>query len=245
MKKSISVFLVLLIISAIVSFTACTPKNPVIIVRKDVVFTNARGDSLGAILFTPEAVNKLPALLQLYTKDVGPKQLEFARKIAQRKYTVMLLTLPERGEQNDGDSRLKPMDDILAALRFLQKQEKVAARLAIFACGETSAAAIDAAIADTSVAALVLLSSPLTYKGVDLAGKIGALSGRPVVVIAPKYDPVVSAEQSQQLYEAVQDPKKLVWLETDKHGMDVITTDMEPIVRRVILMLTDRYLKGK
>jgi hypothetical protein len=51
--------------------------------------------------------------------------------------------------------------------------------------------------------------------------------------------------QGRQVFENIQEPKKFVLLHTEKLNSDMISTDQEPIIRRVIVLLMQRYVQLK
>jgi hypothetical protein len=64
----------------------------------------------------------------------------------------------------------------------------------------------------------------------------------PVVVIASTEN-VAAFERTRKVYETLSKPKKWVELVTDINDLRMMQTHLEPIVRRVIVMLADRYVK--
>ncbi|MBD3384006.1 hypothetical protein GF407_03680 [candidate division KSB1 bacterium] len=64
----------------------------------------------------------------------------------------------------------------------------------------------------------------------------------PVVVIAST-EKAAAVERTRKHYETLSDPKKWVELVTDINDLRMMQTHLEPIVRRVIVMLADRYVK--
>jgi hypothetical protein len=51
--------------------------------------------------------------------------------------------------------------------------------------------------------------------------------------------------KAQQAFKNIQEPKKFVLLHTEKLNSDMISTDQEPIIRRVIVLLMQRYVQLK
>ena len=100
-----------------------------------------------------------------------------------------------------------------------------------------------AGVRDSTLAAAVLVSPVWPA----LAGEqdIAAWSGRPLVLIAPERDPQNAASAIASFYQSMPEPKKLVWLASDQTGSVLLETHLEPIIRRVSVLLFDRWLRGK
>lgn len=97
-----------------------------------------------------------------------------------------------------------------------------------------------AGVRDSTIAAAVLLS-PAWAEKQDLS----SWQGRPLVLIAPEHDPQSAATAIESFYQSIPDPKKLVWLATERNGSILLDTHFEPIIRRVAVLLFDRWLRGK
>jgi len=208
--------------------------------HEKVVIKSASGDSLGADIFRPDVDNVNGAMLQVYSQDISDVVFRFAQRIAEQKYVVMLMQVGKSVSSGVDSSSLS------AAVRYLQHVENVPpGKIALLGESKACLPVLQTAAEDTSVSAVILLSSPLIIGGVHMDREVTKLEKKPVVIIASQHDAIVPATDSQRLYDATPQPKKLVWLATDKHGSEVLKTDMEPIVKRVTLMLIDRYLKNR
>ncbi len=64
------------------------------------------------------------------------------------------------------------------------------------------------------------------------------------VVVVSNESPAVYP-QAREVFGNVQEPKKFVLLHTEKLNSDMISTDQEPIIRRVIVLLMQRYVQLK
>ena len=68
---------------------------------------------------------------------------------------------------------------------------------------------------------------------------------RPLLLLAATRGSRWDSLQARRFYARIAEPKKLVWLETGVDGAALLHTDMEPIIRRTIVLLFDRHLRGK
>jgi len=109
--------------------------------------------------------------------------------------------------------------------------------------GAAAWSGVRAGVLDTTLAAAVLMApswpAPVDEKELSL------WQGRPLLLIAPQHDPRQPAHAIEAFYQTVPDPKKMVWLATDRSDAGLLDTHFEPIVRRVSVLLFDRWLRGK
>jgi hypothetical protein len=104
--------------------------------------------------------------------------------------------------------------------------------------GKAAATLFALAAGDSMLKALVLINPVFADSAVFSGLSI------PVVVVASTKN-VNSFERIRKHYEALPKPKKWVELVTDIRDLRIVNTHLEPIVRRVIVMLADRYVKKK
>jgi hypothetical protein len=131
---------------------------------------------------------------------------------------------------------------VQAANLFLQNRfAKI--KIGVLGAGAAAWIAVAAGVRDSTISAAILL----TPSWPALAGEqdISAWQGRPLVLIAPEQDPQKPASAIDSFYQSMPDPKKLVWLATDQTGSNLLDSHYEPIVRRVAVLLFDRWLRGK
>ncbi len=107
---------------------------------------------------------------------------------------------------------------------------------ALVGYGDCAQALLRMAANDSMLNALVLINPVFA----DTTG-FSQLS-IPVVVIASTEN-VAAFERTRKIYETLSKPKKWVELVTDINDLEMMQTHLEPVVRRVIVMLADRYIK--
>jgi len=69
------------------------------------------------------------------------------------------------------------------------------------------------------------------------------MNSRPVVVLESAADRDTDQPALDRLWEMIGEPKKRALLQTRASGAEVISSDLEPVVRRMILLLGDRYAR--
>jgi hypothetical protein len=163
-----------------------------------------------------------------------------ARQMAGTGYAVMLLPAREEGDA----------DRSVAAMLFAAGLEALAAR-----CGSPSLPVVLVGIGPAATAAFtiaaqeervhgVLVISP-TSAGADsaLPAAVSQMNSRPVVVLESAADRDTDQPALDRLWEMIGEPKKRALLQTRASGAEVISGDLEPVVRRMILLLGDRYAR--
>jgi len=197
-----------------------------------------------ADLYVPPSDAAHSALVVALAKNDEPKKWSaFGHKLAEMNYAVMVVR-DVHSTRDDPPMRDNFVQIIYSALAYLRSQSNVRIhRVGVMGVGQAGISAIQVAGRDSTVAAVITLCASTRSRGAEIDSALGKLPPRPLLVIASTKDAMAPAEESQALYDAAKDPKKLVWLATDQHGTGALAADVEPIVRRVILMLLERYVK--
>jgi hypothetical protein len=115
---------------------------------------------------------------------------------------------------------------------------------AVIGVGPCSNAAIKIAARDTTVKAFITLDAA-HHLSSNVAAYFSQIPPRPFLFIEPTQNPQNPEIILQNVFESAGDPKKSVWLATHLKDSEILNSDLEPIVRRTVLLLVDRYLKGK
>ncbi len=63
------------------------------------------------------------------------------------------------------------------------------------------------------------------------------------VLITSGKDAAVAKKNNDPFFNMASDPKRVVWLDTDDNGVQLIQSDMEPIVRRIVFMAIERMMR--
>lgn len=232
--------LIAIIIIGMLLAVHCGSTDDVLVKVKSVSIYSDLGSELFAELYLPTAVQTAGAVILAMQETDRPVWRAFARKVAYLRYAVLAVSYNDIYNPQDS-SYIHHMRNWIKYLKDHQGSNKIG----LVAADAGSIVSLRIAAADTSIAALVLLSLSKYWCQYELNAELKKIKGRPVVFIAADRDRIVPSEQSRKFFEMVQEPKKLVWLASPDHGTDLLKKDMQPIVVRVATMLFDRYLKGK
>jgi fermentation-respiration switch protein FrsA (DUF1100 family) len=221
----------------------CTPvKKAAVEVQRIALWEGAAG-SAEADFYLPKNSARVPVLIiASLDKDGREKWADFSQKFARSNHSVLVIDGTILHNTTDllvSADNMQAMHSAIARLRALPvlKQQKIA----VLGVGPASFDALCIAVDDSTVAGVIALSPSYPKEEGKLAALLASLAPRPLLIIASANDSQLPAEVGQKLYQAAKEPKKLVWLSTDKQGEEVLKTDQEPIVRRVVSMLVDRH----
>ncbi len=165
-----------------------------------------------SVLIRPAEKKGLPALLLLATGSHGMAEvtswLDIADDLARQGYASLAVGLPQ----------LKP-EGITASLKYLRGLDFVdPKKLIVYAVDQFSEPAVQAVIADSEVAGLIILSSP------QVIDEISQLSGRPVLLLASRGDRQgMILEQTQTMAKAIGQSAQVVTLPGEGHGTFIFT----------------------
>jgi predicted esterase len=198
-----------------------------------IVIPTGDGHNIEADLFEPVGGGTEIVLIVGYGNDSErPQWTSFAGKIAERKYPVLLMPV-------DDDSA---WSGFVAAIHYLRQTASfVDAAIVCIGAEATGNAAIEAAVRDSSIAAVVALTPLPSHRQNQLIDQVRQLRGRPLLLIASEGDTVAPAAEIERIYDAAESPKKLVWLVGTVRGAPLLSTDMEPIIRRVCLLFMEKF----
>jgi hypothetical protein len=113
----------------------------------------------------------------------------------------------------------------------------------ILGVGKMAEQALAIAAIDTTIGAVITLDASSSFQYTQSI--FAKIPPRPHLVLEATLTPQTPEKEKVHYFETCQEPKKLVWLATDLKGSNIVNSDLEQIVRRTVLMLIDRYLKGK
>ena len=229
--------LVVIVLTAI----NCTPTKLPKVEITGITFPNEQGKLISGILYRPAIEGKSPCLIFAYMDEPGKPQTEnFLLKLSKQGYIVFELNL------NDADSLIEntPASNLVAAVCYLRSLTFVKPdKIAIMGSDKAGTAAIQAAVTDTTISAVITLAAYTVLHNMDITELVGEIAPRPIVIIASDQDVNVSKQDSQRLYDLAKEPKKLIWLASDVHGTETLGTHLEPIIRQVTLLFLKKYLK--
>jgi hypothetical protein len=181
------------------------------VVHEEVSITIPTGKA-DSVLVRPAEKKGLPALLLLATGSHGMAEvtswLDIADDLARQGYASLAVGLPQ----------LKP-EGVTASLKYLRGLDFVdPKKIIVYAVDQFSEPAVQAVIADSEVAGLIILSSP------QIIDEISQLSGRPVLLLASQGDRQgMILEQTQTMAKAVGQSAQVVTLPGEGHGTFIFT----------------------
>jgi len=222
---------------------SCGPTKQATEARKITIGIDGKQFITADLYVSQSSAPRSALIIALAQNDQPPKWSAFGHKLAGMNYAVMILR-EARPAKDNSSVEVDSEQIIHSAIASLRSQTTAKIhKIAVMGVGLTGFSALYAAASDTSVAAVITLCPPGQSGFAEIDSALVKLPPRPLLVIASNKDPLAPAEESQKFYDSAKEPKKLVWLATEKHGTETLMAETEPIVRRVILMLLDRHLK--
>ena len=222
----------ILFVTLLVTICACSSRIPSVHVIKIVIATGD-GHNIEADLFEPVGGGMETVLIAGYGNDSEKEQwTSFAGKIAERKYSVLLTPL------HDDSS----CSGFAAAIHYCRQNARFTDGGIIIIGAEAGGnAAMEVAIRDTSIAAVIAMTPMLSFRQDRLKDRVRLLRGRPLLLIASEGDTVAPAAEIEKIYDAAESPKKLVWLASNARGVPLLSSDLEPVIRRVCLLFMEKF----
>jgi len=194
-------------------------------------------EMLSAWKFAPEIFPARYSILIIAYEDkaFAAAWQQFAYKIAERGNIVFLVN--ER-EQHQNPNVFSPV------VEYARRQFP-SSGIALMGTAELAASAIYAAAEDSAISAVIALSPFGNNKQSEMKALVKRLNGRPLLIIASNEDPVVPKNTIVDIFAAAGELKKLVWLDSNKRGSELLTTHLEPVIRRVTLLHIDKFISKK
>ena len=240
-------FIILFFVMSALFFIMCGQNSVNGVLNEQVTFALNDSKQLSGELFYPSEEGVFPVLIIAPEKS-NKNEIwnDFARKISIKKVRVLVLGA-DAGSHDDQQNNLVMLSQkITAAITYLHNEKEIPVqKMALLGDGIGGLAAIQTAIQDSLISAAIVMDPPASHKDVDISQLYRQLNGRPFLLIASQKDTKSPSEKIQQYFDAAKDPKKIVWLASDKRGAELLATDMEPIIRRTCLMHVDRFVRNK
>jgi len=212
---------------------SCKPVFDDKVIKERVQVPAAASSALTATVYRHHSAKPEAAILLLCRSAAEQQAWDAtASRMAVQKYLVLSVV-----------SARSNSTDVRAAAAYLAGQY---AHLpyGLVGAGENAAICLSAGSADSAFAAAALLTPSPDIEQVDSLCR-RSWQGRPVLLLAAQQGGLWSTEQAQRFYDGWGEPKKLVWLATAKSGAALLGTDLEPIIRRTMVLMFDRHLRGK
>lgn len=200
-------------------------------------FTYKTGGKTSGLFFSTAATNDAPFLI-VFDQSLNALdnwQVTCAH-FAQAGYNVLAINFWDFSP--DSIFFLQPL------FSFVKPQPGRELKSAVIGVGAFAETAIKIAAFDSTVKALITLDAANSLPP-NISENLAKIPPRPFLFIEPTQNPQVPEKQKIAMFDSAGGPKKSVWLATSSNGSNILKPDMEPIVRRTVLLLVDRYLKGK
>jgi pimeloyl-ACP methyl ester carboxylesterase len=210
-----------------------------------IAFETTDGVTLAGRLFGPRDADEGVVLAHMFPADQR-SWYAFADRLAGEGYRV--LTFDFRGYCpggdagcSEGEKRVPDMwRDVVGAMEAL-RDEGVARIALIGASMGGTASLVAASMEGEDVEAIVTLSAPVTFEGLDAGpDTISQLPGAKLFIAG--HADVQAAQAVDALYSAALQPKRPLILTTEDHGTDILTGNQAGIASTEILNWLERYL---
>jgi hypothetical protein len=189
----------------------------------------AARDSLPCTIFEPQVDDPRPALvLALPSADEIPLWFESARSMARLDFFVFLYS-------GTGDTTSAPHRAVQSAV---QRYEDRLSNVFWVGVGDQAMPVLELAARDSLIQGVALLT-PTMVKGSLLDRYAEMIAGRPLIYIVSSASEKDRVDHRER-YERFGEPKKWVYLEEEGTGTALLQTHVEPIIRRVLVLLASR-----
>lgn len=210
-----------------------------------ITFPSTDGVTLAGRLFGPEHARAGVVLAHMYPSDQSA-WFDFADRLADRGYRV--LTFDFRGYCpggaagcSEGEKQIPAIwQDVQGAIQRIRSEGVTRVGLVGASMGGT-ASLIAASMEGSDIDAVVTLSAPISFEGLELTADELAQVSAAKLFIAGHAD-ITAAQAVETLYEQTLQPKRPEILTTDDHGTDILTGNQAGIASTDILNWLERYL---
>ena len=212
---------------------------------KEVTFESTDGVTLSGHLFGPDEGTAGVVLAHMFPSDQSSWYF-FADRLGQRGYRV--LTFNFRGYCPGGDAGCSEGEkdiaamwqDVEGAVETLRSEGVTQFGLVGASMGGT-ASLIVAAKQGRDIGALISLSAPISFEGLDAgAGVLAEVSAAKLFIAG--HEDVAAVEAVNTLYDGSIPPKRPVILTTGDHGTDILTGNQAGIVSTEMINWLERYV---
>jgi dienelactone hydrolase len=212
---------------------------------KEVTFESTDGVTLSGRLFGPDEGSAGVVLAHMFPSDQSAWYF-FANRLGQRGYRV--LTFNFRGYCPGGDAGCSKGEknipaiwqDLEGAVQALRSEGVTRFGLVGASMGGTASLIVAAKEGD-DVDALITLSAPTAFEGLDASADVLAQVSAAKLFIAGHED-ADAAQSVDALYGESLQPKRPVILTTGDHGTDILTGNQAGIASTEMINWLERYL---
>jgi pimeloyl-ACP methyl ester carboxylesterase len=212
---------------------------------KEIAFPASDGVMLSGRLFGPDDGSAGVVLAHMFPSDQSA-WFAFAERLAQRGYRVLTFNFrgycPGGGAGcSEGEKAIsETWQDVEGAVAALR--EEGATRIGLVGASMGGTASLVAASKEgQDIDALVTLSAPIGFEGLEASREVLALVTAAKLFLAGHED-TTAARAVDTLYAETLQPKRPVILTTDDHGTDILTGNQAGIASTEITKWLERYL---
>ncbi len=196
---------------------------------KDVAFAAASGSTIRATLYTTADADRPPAILLLHMFGSDRRSWDrFAREAASHGYAALAIDLPALGGAAASSGGLREPTsseatnrDLGAAIQYLLDTGADPDNLIIAGASLGANIAINYAVADPRVQAVIALSPGEDYRGVRVLPATAELTRRPLLIMATEGDSY-SAATARKMHAASENQCELRIYPGSAHGTDIL-----------------------
>ena len=224
---------------------ACGDGNEPSTGSREVTFDSSDGIALNGRLFGPDGATAGVVLAHMFPADQS-SWFDFAERLGREGYRV--LTFDFRGSCPGGDAGCSGGErdipaiwqDVEGAIAELRSEGVLRVGLVGASMGGT-ASLVAASKEGTDVDAIVTLSAPTAFEGLDANAEVLAQVAGAKLFLAGHED-AAAAAAVDALYAQSLQPKRPVILTTGDHGTDILTGNQAGIASTEIVNWLERYV---
>jgi pimeloyl-ACP methyl ester carboxylesterase len=210
-----------------------------------ITFPAGDGTTLAGRLFGPEESNAGVVLAHMFPADQR-SWFGFADRLASRGYRVLTFDFRGycpggEGGCSEGEKRIADIwRDVVGAIEALRAEGVRSVALVGASMGGT-ASLVAASQEGVEVDAVVALSAPTSFQGLEVTAEAISKVGAAKLFLAGHED-AAAAASAEALYDQSVQPKRLTILTTGDHGTDILDGNQGSAATNEIVGWLDRYL---
>ena len=210
-----------------------------------ITFPSEDGVMIAGRLFGPEDGDTGVVLAHMFPADQR-SWFPFAERLASRGYRVLTFDFRGycpggEGGCSEGEKRIEDTwRDVVGAIDALRGEGVTRVALVGASMGGT-ASLIGASQDDVEVEAVITLSAPVAFEGLEVSPEVISQVEAAKLFLAGHED-AAAAAAAQALYDQSVQPKRLSILTTGDHGTDILSGNQGSAATNEIVGWLDRYL---
>jgi dienelactone hydrolase len=205
---------------------------------RQVTFLSPAGRQLSGLMFD-SSLRPAPAVVLVPMLGGSKEDWEEAgQRLADARIMALAIDLPQRTHPGDAAALASWHLDVRAALDYLSGRPDVRS-LGLAGASLGANLAVLAAVDDSRVRSLALVSPSLDYRGVRIEAPMQKYGARPALLLASLRDPY-AARSVRELVKNAPGPRDARWAESAAHG--TVLLDREPDLVRALVEWFQRTL---